>query len=69
MALDILIVKRGCIYPIEVKKNSAPTKATKNFKVLEKYKKEIKPGLVIDTCDKIRPINDMAYFCPTSLFW
>ena len=67
--IDILIVKRGCIYPIEVKKNSAPTKATTNFKVLEKYKKEIKPGLVIDTCDKIRPINDMAYFCPTSLFW
>ena len=65
--IDILIVKQGAIYPIEIKKNNSPTKSTKNFSILEKYKMEIKPGLVVDTCDKIRPINDKAYFYPVSI--
>ena len=66
--IDILIVKQGEIYPIEVKKGDAPSKPTKNFKVLDKYGLTIMPGLVIDTCDKIRPINENAYYYPVSLF-
>ena len=67
--IDILVVKRGMIYPVEIKKNSLPAKPTKNFRVLEKYKMDIRPGLVVDTCDKIRPINNGAYYCPVSLLW
>lgn len=65
--VDILIVENECIYPVEIKKNSSPNKPTKNFKVLSKYNKPIMPGLVIDTTDKIRPINDSAYSFPVSL--
>ena len=51
----------------EIKKGINPTKPNKNFKVLEKYKMNIKPGLIIDSCDKIRPINENAYHFPIYL--
>lgn len=65
--IDLLFVEHGNIYPIEIKKSATPSNPTKNFSVLEKYKQTIKPGLVIDTCDKIRPINEMAYNYPVFL--
>lgn len=65
--VDLLYVMNDCIHPIEIKKNDAPTKPTKNFKVLQKYGKEIKPGLIISSCDKILPINDKAYSFPIYL--
>ena len=52
---------------IEIKKGEMPNKPTKNFNVLSKYNMEIKPGLVVDCCDKIRPINDKAYTFPVYL--
>lgn len=65
--IDLLYVEADSIYPIEIKKGIAPTKPSKNFNVLSKYGKTIKPGLVIDCTDKIRPINDMAYYFPVYL--
>lgn len=65
--IDLLYVEGGCIYPIEIKKSASPVKPTKNFDVLEKYKLTIKPGLVIDTCDRIRAINEKAYAFPVYL--
>ena len=65
--IDLLYVKENRLYPIEIKSGSSPSNPTKNFGVLGKYKMEIAPGLVIDTCDKIRPINDSAYFYPVCL--
>ncbi len=65
--VDILLVKNNCLYPVEIKKNESPNKPTKNFSVLEKYKMEIKPGLVVCGTDHIRPINDKAYTFPISL--
>ena len=62
--IDLLYVLNNTIYPIEVKKGKQPTKPTKNFNVLSKYGLEIKPGLIIDTCDAIRPINEKAYSYP-----
>lgn len=64
--IDILLVKDNVIYPIEIKKNKAPTKPTKNFKVLEKYKMPIGKGMIIDSTDKIRSINDAAFTFPVS---
>ncbi len=65
--IDLLLVERDNIYPIEIKKSTSPNKATKNFNVLEKYKLNIMPGLVIDTCDKVRAINENAYAFPVYL--
>ncbi len=65
--IDLLYVDKDAIYPIEVKKGEAPNKPTKNFNVLSKYHMEIKPGLVVDCCDKMRPINEKAYTFPVYL--
>ena len=52
------------IYPIEIKKGIAPKRPAKNFNVLQKYKMEIKPGLVIDSCEKIRALNENSFCVP-----
>lgn len=65
--IDLLYVDGGEIYPIEIKKGTSPTKPTKNFDALDKYRLQINPGLVIDTCDKIRAINEKAYAFPVYL--
>jgi predicted AAA+ superfamily ATPase len=65
--VDILLVKDGALYPVEIKKGVSPTKPTKNFNVLEKYKMPIKRGMVIDNTDAVRAINDNAFCFPVSL--
>jgi hypothetical protein len=65
--VDLLYVTADALYPIEIKKSVSPVKPTKNFSVLSKFNMEIKTGLVIDTCDKIRPINEKAYSIPVYL--
>ena len=63
--IDLLYIKGGEIYPIEIKKSINPgKKAIRNFSVLQKYKLPIRPGLVIDTCEEIRPINENAFYYP-----
>ena len=62
--IDLIFVKENEIYPIEIKTGSSPKNPTKNFSVLQKYKMPVKPGLILDTCDKIRPINEEAYSYP-----
>lgn len=62
--IDLLYVSQGKVFPIEIKKSISPVKVTKNFDVLSKYRLDIQPGLVIDNCDKIRPINEKAYYYP-----
>lgn len=63
--VDLLYVKPGMIYPIEIKKGiSIGRKAAKNFRVLEKYGMQIQPGLIIDSCEKIRPLSETAFFYP-----
>ena len=65
--VDILLVKDGQIYPVEIKKGIAPNKPTKNFKVLEKYKMPIMRGMVIDGAEKVRALNENAFIFPVSL--
>lgn len=65
--VDILFVKEGSLYPIEIKKSIAPSKPTKNFKVLEKYKMPIMRGMVIDNAETVRALNDHAFVFPVSL--
>ena len=65
--VDILMVKNGALYPVEIKKGIAPSKPTKNFNVLAKYNMPIKQGAVIDNAEKIRVLNDNAFVLPVSL--
>ncbi len=65
--IDILLVKKGVLYPVEIKKGIAPSKPTKNFNVLEKYNMPIKRGMVIENTEKIRSLNDNAFVFPISL--
>ena len=65
--VEILLVKDGALYPVEIKKGIAPSKPTKNFTVLEKYNMPIKQGMVIDNAEKIRVLNDEAFIMPVSL--
>lgn len=65
--IDLLYADGVSICPIEIKRGIAPKKATKNFSVLDKYHLKITTGLVIDSCDKIRPINEQAYYLPIYL--
>ncbi len=65
--VDVLLVKEGALYPVEIKKSIAPSKPTKNFRVLEKYNMPIMRGMVIDNEEKVRLLNDSAYIYPISL--
>ncbi len=65
--VDILLVKDGALYPVEIKKGMAPSKPTKNFRVLEKYKMPIMRGMVVDNAEKMRALNDNAFVFPVSL--
>lgn len=65
--IDLLYVEGTSLFPIEIKKGIAPTRPTKNFNVLAKYKLNIELGLVIDNCDRIRAINEKAYMFPVYL--
>ena len=65
--VDLIYIQQDSIYPIEIKKGLNPNNPTKNFSVLKKYNQPIKTGLVIDTCDKIRPINEEAWTYPVYL--
>lgn len=65
--VDLIYATPEALYPIEIKKGIAPSNPTKNFKALEKYNMKIETGLVIDACDRIRPINEKAYSVPVYL--
>lgn len=65
--VDLIIESIEGIYPIEIKKGINPVNSKKNFDVLKKYGKNIMTGLVIDSCEKIFPINEKVYYCPISL--
>ena len=65
--IDLIYVKDGILYPIEIKKGIGKDKADKNFKILEQYKMPIATGLIIDTSDKVFPLNKTAYYCPVGL--
>ena len=65
--IDLLYVDEAGIYPIEIKKGISPKNPTKNFNVLQKYKRQIQTGLVIECCDKIRPLNEISYSFPVYL--
>ena len=65
--VDLVYVQNQKLYPIEIKKGIGKDKADKNFNVLEQYKMPIETGLIIDTSDKLFPLNENAYYCPVGM--
>ena len=65
--VDILYIRDQKIYPIEVKKGIGRDKADKNFRILEQYGMPVLTGLIIDTGDRIIPLNRDAYYCPVGM--
>lgn len=65
--VDLIYIRNQTIYPIEIKKGIGKDKADKNFKILEQYKMPISKGLIIDTSDRIFPLNKDTYYCPVGM--
>jgi predicted AAA+ superfamily ATPase len=65
--VDLIYVKDQTLYPIEIKKGIGKDKADKNFQILNQYNMPVEVGLIIDTSDKVFPLNRNAYYCPVSL--
>lgn len=65
--VDLIIETFEGIYPIEIKKGINSVSMKKNFRFLQKYNKRILNGLIIDSCERIMPLNDEIYYCPISL--
>ena len=65
--VDLIIESFEGIYPIEIKKGIYTVNYKKDFSFLKKYNKTILNGLIIDSCEEIKPLNDKIYYCPISL--
>ena len=65
--VDLIIESFEGIYPIEIKKGINRVSPKKNFNFLQKYNKKILNGLIIDSCEKIVPLNNEIYYCPISM--
>ena len=65
--VDLIIDDIKGIYPIEIKKGINPVSTKKNFSFLSKYNKTILPGLILDSCESLRPIKEDMYYCPIAM--
>ncbi|MBO4220598.1 MAG: ATP-binding protein [Clostridia bacterium] len=65
--VDLLYIMNQTIYPIEIKKGIGKDKADKNFSVLKQYKMPIATGIIIDTSDRIFPLNRDTFYCPVGM--
>ncbi len=65
--IDLIIYKNNKLYPFEIKKTASPNESMiKNFKLLEKTKKEIGVGGIICCYDTLMHLNDNNYIIPIS---
>ncbi len=64
--IDLLIVKGDKLYPIEIKKGKEPSKPDKNFGVLQQFKMDVQPGIILCMSDELIPYNRESWYCPVS---
>lgn len=62
--VDLLVVKEGKLYPMEIKKAKNPTDPDRNFSVLKNLGMDVMPGLILSMADEFFPINREAWLCP-----
>lgn len=65
--IDLLIVEGDKMYPIEIKKSKEPSKQDKNFGVLQQFKLDVQPGLILCMSDELIPYNRESWYCPVSV--
>jgi len=65
--IDLLIVEGDKMYPIEIKKSKEPSKPDKNFGVLQQFKLDVQPGLILCMSDELIPYNRESWYCPVSV--
>lgn len=62
--IDLVREEGDDIYPIEIKKSKSPIHADKNFSALNKFKKNVQPGIILCLGDELIPYNRNAWYCP-----
>lgn len=65
--IDLLIVEGDKIYPIEIKKGKTPAQPDKNFRVLQQFKLNVQPGIILCMSDELIPYNRESWYCPISV--
>lgn len=65
--IDLLMIEGDKIYPIEIKKGKEPARPDKNFSVLQQFKLNIQPGIILCMSDELLPYNREAWYCPVSV--
>ena len=65
--IDLLMIEGDKMYPIEIKKGKEPSKPDKNFGVLQQFKLNIQPGIVLCMSDELIPYNRETWYCPVSV--
>lgn len=65
--IDLLILEGDKAYPIEIKKSKEPVNPDKNFRVLEQFKLDIQPGIILCMSDELIPYNRKSWYCPISV--
>lgn len=65
--IDLLVVKGDKIYPIEIKKSKEPSKPDKNFSVLQQFKLDVQPGIILCMSDELIAYNRQSWYCPVSV--
>ena len=64
--IDLLMLRDRQVFPIEIKKASAPQNPDRHFHVLERFGLEVQPGLIICMSSELVPYNRSAWYCPVS---
>ena len=65
--IDLLIAEGDKLYPIEIKKSKEPAKPDKNFGVLQQFKMDVQPGIILCMSDEFIPYNRESWYCPVSV--
>ena len=65
--IDLLIVEGDKMYPIEIKKGKEPSKPDKNFGVLQQFKMDVQPDIILCMSDELIPYNRGSWYCPVSV--
>ena len=65
--IDLLIVEGDKLYPIEIKKSKEPANPDKNFGVLQQFKMDVQPGIILCMSDELIPYNRESWYCPVSV--
>ena len=64
--IDLLIASGDKLYPVEIKKAKSPVKPDKNFRVLEKFRMDIQPGIIICMSEEFVPYSRDVWYFPVS---